>query len=276
VVSYERASGSHRLTTAALHHHIPVAELAGHNRLVFSRCMRICAIKASWSNCGNAMTTIRTDESHGRKLTFILVVLSHCPVIFMIGRSNIPQKAATQNLHEERLFVFFVNDTRPKTGGGAIKEPAPARARTELRRPSPVSPTSIAKQTESEAAPSNAITDWYAEAHEAAGSILEGNAGKGAKRAFEHKMPSAEEREKTSIFAPAPTHRAGTWDGPDSFYVTDNCRYEYDRAPRPPPTALDNRLMTPVCKPPPKGGGDAMFKDLTPDYLKVPPAQNSP
>jgi hypothetical protein len=62
---------------------------------------------------------------------------------------------------------------------------------------------------------------------------------------------------------------------PDRFYVTDNCYYEYDRAPRPPPTALDNRLKTPACKPPPKGGGDAMFKDLTPDYLKTLPEPKS-
>jgi hypothetical protein len=84
-------------------------------------------------------------------------------------------------------------------------------------------------------------------------------------------MPSAQEPAPTSIFDPQPVRRAGTWDGPDRFYITDNCAYEWDRAPRPPPTLLDNRLKTPVCKPPPKGGGDAMFKDLTPDYLKTLP-----
>jgi hypothetical protein len=49
----------------------------------------------------------------------------------------------------------------------------------------------------------------------------------------------------------------------------------YDRLPRSPPT-LDNRLKTPVCKAAPKGGGDQMFKDLTPDYLKMMPEQKSP
>jgi hypothetical protein len=88
-------------------------------------------------------------------------------------------------------------------------------------------------------------------------------------------MPSAKEREPTSIFDPLPVRRAGTWDGPDRFYITDNCHYEWDPAPRPPPTLLDNRLKTPVCKPPPKGGGDAMFKDLTPDYLKTLPEPKS-
>lgn len=123
---------------------------------------------------------------------------------------------------------------------------------------------------------SNAITDWYAQAHIVAADVLEKDLHKGAKRAFEHKMPSAPEHEKAPIFDPVPVRRAGTWDGPDHFYVTDNCYYEFDRLPRPPPTLLDNRLKTPSCKAPPKGGGDAMFKDLTPEYLKALPNRQRP
>ena len=111
--------------------------------------------------------------------------------------------------------------------------------------------------------------------HSVAEEALENDRNKDAKRAFEHTMPGAQVAEPTSIWAPPPVRRAGTWDGPNRFYITDNCYYEWDKAPRPPPTLLDNRLMTPVCKRPPKGGGDAMFKDLTPDYLKTLPEPQS-
>jgi hypothetical protein len=137
-----------------------------------------------------------------------------------------------------------------------------------VARPNTLPPTNPLEPNNPDLAPSSAITDWYAEAHSVAEEELEKERNSRTKRAFEHKMPSAQEHGPTSIFDPLPVRRAGTWDGPDRFYVTDNCYYEWDRAPRPPPTLLDNRLKTPVCKSPPKGGGDAMFKDLTPDYLK--------
>jgi hypothetical protein len=221
------------------------------------------------------MTMMRSHEARGRKLIFLLVFLSHCALIFIISRPNTTQKSATHVLHEP-LFVFFLDRIQAKTETDATKEPSPAKARTVLKPQTTVPPTNLSKPTDPDVMSSNAITDWYAQAHSVAEDALEKDRNKGAKRAFEHKMPSAQEREKPSIFGPAPVRRAGTWDGPDRFYVTDNCHYEYDRAPRPPPTLLDNRLKTPVCKPPPKGGGDAMFKDLTPDYLKTLPEPKNP
>jgi hypothetical protein len=211
----------------------------------------------------------RTYETKGRKLVFLLVLLSHCALIFVISRSNTAQKSATRIPHEP-LLVYFLDSIKEKTEANTIKEAAPAKARSRLRYPSTVPLMNFLPPAEPDATSSNAITDWYAQAHSVAEDALENERKKAAKRAFEHKMPSAQERAPTSIFDPLPVRRAGTWDGPDRFYVTDNCAYEWDRAPRPPPTLLDNRLKTPVCKPPPKGGGDAMFKDLTPDYLKSP------
>jgi hypothetical protein len=211
----------------------------------------------------------RTYETKGRKLIFLLVLLGHCVLIFVISRSNTAQKSATR-IHEP-LAVFFLDSIKEKTEAETIKEPVPAKARSRLRYPSRVPLINFPPLTDPDATSTNAITDWYAEAHSVAEDTLENERKKGAKRAFEHKMPSAQERAPTSIFDPLPVRRAGTWDGPDRFYITDNCAYEWDRAPRPPPTLLDNRLKTPVCKPPPKGGGDAMFKDLTPDYLKTLP-----
>jgi hypothetical protein len=220
------------------------------------------------------MTMMRAHKSRGRELIFFLVFLSHCALIFVISRSSTTQKSATQILHEP-LFVFFLDNIKANTEADGIKEPTPAKARPELKRPSAVPQANVPEETAPDVTSSNAITDWYAQARSVAEDALEKERNKSPKRAFEHKMPSAQEREKASIFDPAPVRRAGTWDGPDRFYVTDNCYYEYDRAPRPPPTALDNRLKTPVCKPPPKGGGDAMFKDLMPDYLKTLPEPKS-
>jgi hypothetical protein len=196
------------------------------------------------------MTIMRAHESRGRKLIFLVVLLSHCILIFVIGRPNAPRQSASPTPHEP-LIVFLLESIK-------------ASAAPLAHIPEPIDP---------DAASSNAITDWYGQAHIVAEDALEKARNKGTTRAFEHKMPLPEEREKASIFDPPPVRRAGTWDGPDRFYVTDNCYYEFDRAPPPPPTLLDNRLKTPVCKPPPKGGGDAMFKDLTPDYLKTPGAK---
>jgi len=217
------------------------------------------------------MTMTRTYETKGRKLTFLLVLLGHCVLIFVISGSNTALTSATR-IHEP-LIVFFLDSVREKTEADTIK--APAKARSRLRYPSTVPLTILPPPTDVDVNSSNAITDWYAQAHSVAEDAPENDRKKSAKRAFEHKMPSAPEREATSIFDPLPVRRAGTWDGPDRFYITDNCAYEWDRAPRPPPTLLDNRLKTPVCKPAPKGGGDAMFKDLTPDYLKLLPEPKS-
>jgi hypothetical protein len=212
----------------------------------------------------DVVSPLRAHEPRGRKLIFLWVLLSHCILIFVISRQNTRQRSATP-APREPLLVFILETIKARTSDTPLKEPTPAKARAELKRPSAAPPPEPADPG---AASSNAITDWYAQAHSVAEDAVEKARNKGKTRAFEHKMPSAEEHEKASIFDPLPVRRAGTWDGPDRFYVTDTCYYEFDRAPPPPPTLLDNRLKTPVCKPPPKGGGDAMFKDLTPDYLK--------
>jgi hypothetical protein len=219
------------------------------------------------------MTLTWSRETRGRKAVFLLVILGHCALILLISRSNSSQKSATHLAHAP-LLVFFLDNTKARTGADAAKEPS--KPQTALKRQNAEPPNTPSGQTEPDAAPSNAITDWYGEAHSVAEGLLERDRAKTARRAFEHKMPAAQEGEKDSIFDPLPVPRAGSWDGPDRFYVTDNCYYEYDRAPRPPPTLLDNRLKTPVCKSPPRGGGDAMFKDLTPDYLKTLPEPKKP
>jgi hypothetical protein len=221
------------------------------------------------------MTLTQARETHGRKAVLLLVLLSHCALILFISRSNTSKKFATP-LPRAPLFVFFLDRTNATTGADAAKEPSPSKPQTALKRQNAEPLNTPSGPMEPDAAASNAITDWYGEAHSVAEDMLEKDRAKSAHRAFQHKMPAAQEREKNGIFDPLPVPRAGSWDGPDRFYVTDNCYYEYDRAPRLPPTLLDNRLKTPVCKPPPRGGGDAMFKDLTPDYLKTLPEPKKP
>lgn len=216
----------------------------------------------------------RTYETKGRKLIFLLVLLCHGVLIIVISRSHTAEKSATRIFHEP-LLVYFLDSSKEKTEADTTKVPEPAKARARLRFPTVAPLSNFPPASDTDAGSSNAITDWDAQAHSVAEDAIENNRKNAAKRAFEHKMPSAPEGKGSSIFDPPPVRRAGTWDGPDRFYISDNCAYEWDRAPRPPPTLLDNRLKTPVCKPPPKGGGDAMFKDLTPDYLKKLPEPKS-
>lgn len=211
------------------------------------------------------MVMVRAPNAGGRKLIFLLVLLVHGALIVFIGRSR-TQPSAARSPHES-LFVFFVERIKAAPKADAKKETLAAGTRATVARPT-APPANPLEPDSPDLAPTNAITDWDAEAHSVAAEELEKERNNRAKRAFEHKIPSAPEPGPASIFDPLPVRRAGTWDGPNRFYVTDNCYYEWDRAPRPPPTLLDHRLQTPVCKPPPKGGGDGMFKDLTPDYLK--------
>ena len=222
------------------------------------------------------MIMTRAYETEGRKLIFLLVVLGHCVLIFVISRSNTSQKSATQILREP-LFVYFVDSIKVKTEANAVEEPGPAptKARTRSTHTSTVPLTNSQTPTAPNPISSDATSDWYGQAHSVAEDALQNDENKNAERAFEHKMPAAQVLAPTSIWAPPPVRRAGTWDGPNRFYITDNCYYEWDPAPRPPPTLLDNRLMTSVCKRPPRGGGDTMFKDLTPDYLKTSPEPKS-
>jgi hypothetical protein len=208
---------------------------------------------------------MRLHETDKRKLIFLFVFLSHCALIYVVERLVRTHRSATHSSYET-LLVFFINKKEEEKYSSSVAGPDSAKARVAKKHVISVPPTAP-RQINPDAASSNAITDWYSMAQSVAKDAVERERDQAAKRAFEHKIPPAE-REKASIFDPAPVRRAGTWDGPNRFYVTDNCFYEYDRAPRPPPTALDNRLKTPTCKRPPKGGGDAMFKDLTPDYLK--------
>jgi hypothetical protein len=103
------------------------------------------------------MTLMRSRETHGRKVIFLLVFLSHCALILIISRWNSTQKSAAQIPHEP-LFVFFLH---------RAKEPSPANTRPVLKRPNTPVPYDLSNPTGADATPSNAITDWYAQAQAA-------------------------------------------------------------------------------------------------------------
>jgi len=238
------------------------------------RCGPMPRLTPMLSNKSAHGDEMRAHEARGKTLIFLLVCLSHCALILVIVRSNTAKNSAGQN-RQEPSIVYYLDGIKARTEPDAIKEPAPEKSRSRLRHPRTAPLASSPTPSDPDATSSNAITDWYAQAHSVAEDALEDDRNKGEKRAFEHKMPSTQERDPASIWDPPPVRRAGKWDGPNRFYITDNCYYEWDRAPRPPPTLLDNRLITPVCKPPPKGGGNAMFEDLTPDYLRTLPESKS-
>jgi hypothetical protein len=68
-----------------------------------------------------------------------------------------------------------------KTEADSTKESTPAKAPTGVRRPSTVPLTGLPKQTDPDTTSSNAITDWYGQAHSVAEDALEKEQSKGAK-----------------------------------------------------------------------------------------------
>jgi hypothetical protein len=82
------------------------------------------------------MIMTRAYETKGRKLIFLLVLLSHCVLIFMISRSNTAQNSATQILHEPPV-VYFLDSIKagwlPERFGHAPQGPAAGTSGVSLR-----------------------------------------------------------------------------------------------------------------------------------------------
>ena len=215
------------------------------------------------------MTMTRSTEGRERKFVFLLVLLGHCVLIYLIGWSIPAHRPPTQILYEP-FAVFFIDSRKPKMEPAASSDLAPEKAQTKAARPQAPPPANLPAQPAPDSMQSNAITDWYGQAQSVVEDAVEKERKKAAQRAFEHRAAPAEKQEGESIFDPLPVRRAGTWAGRNSYYVTDNCHFDFDPAPPPPPTRLDNRLKTAVCDHKPRGGGADMFKELAPDYLKKP------
>ena len=198
-----------------------------------------------------------------RTAALLLVVLTHGELVYLLTQDpSWNRRSAPPG--EPPLQVVLL---QPNAAVEVSKPDLPG-ARPRIVRP-PAAPTPSPPPTRPVDTTTNAITlsqatpDWHAQAEQVAGEETTGSQGQ---HGFDHAMP-AKPKPVTGVFAPAPAHLAGTWADPDTYYATDECHFEFDRSARPPPTALDRGLQTLRCKPPIKGGGGDLFKDLKPAYL---------
>lgn len=169
---------------------------------------------------------------------------------------------APNYLAVEAISAAPIEKVRPAHFDSVLHDalrPAPIRDVTPLQiAPIEVEPEPITPGT----------TDWRSEASAAAAEALE------RARRLGRAPNASDATSKPGVFgSQQQNHRAGQVEGGSRFWVTDNCYYDFPRGlPPPPRLAGEFHLMTPTCKPPPTGGGDKMFDDLKPQYLRAPPA----
>ena len=208
-----------------------------------------------------------------RRLTLAAVTAAHLFAIVWIDQSLRARKT-TSGKESPTLVVFFLNtrpdekrpaDTRQRT---AVSRRVPPQQRQDNQPPQPAPPLD-------KSSPSNAITDWAQAASDAATAYGERERAKAQLRAFDHRFAEPVEPEKRTVFGSEKRNaRAGTvepgTDNSERHWLTDNCYVEFKRgAPPPPRIAGDIKVSNPLrCKPPPTGGGEHMFDELKPDYLK--------
>ena len=118
----------------------------------------------------------------------------------------------------------------------------------------------------------SAITDWSAEAHAAAADVLERARQKSGEHSSARGSADMNGASKPGVFgSEKQNHRAGMVEDGTRYWVSDNCYYDFPRGFPPSRMAGEFHLATPTCKPAPTGGGDKMFEDLKPGYLRNPP-----
>jgi hypothetical protein len=205
-----------------------------------------------------------------------VVLFAHCVVFVVILRGTVKGRAAPAAESAPLLIHFLderpaesVGSPRPRSTTALPKRLHPLR---EPAKPAPADPHAA------EFGDLQGVSvDWNAEMAAAANRARTQERTRSGQRPLDHVTPAVPPASAPSIFAPPPAHRAGTWDGPDRYYATDDCYYDFDRGPRVPANDLEHRLKTATCKAPPAGGGDEMFKGLTPEYLKAhPPTHKDP
>jgi hypothetical protein len=189
-----------------------------------------------------------------RNLVLVAIVAVHIAVVYVLDRGFI----RPQTVRPVAMSVTFISEPRPLPARQEISPPELAPVRPRLLPSAPPIET-----------PSEAITDWVAEAQRAAEDTVKREVK--TPRAFTHVFPEAAAPDKPGLFgSQQQNRRAGRVDGGTDFWVSDNCYFEFPRDKPPPGSAGTFHLLTPTCKPPPTGGGGNLFKDLTPDDLKKP------
>jgi len=210
-----------------------------------------------------------------RRLTFAVVMATHVLAVFLIDQTLRVRKRSARP-EPTPLTILFLSRPQPK-------EETPRVENQQTRVARPVVPPARGETQPSESPSSSsvpiesrAITDWAEEAHSVANDLAERERARAALRSFQHEFAERPKPEPPGVFgSEKQNHRAGLVElgegNSERHWVTDNCYFEFDRsAPRAPnlPGARVNPLK---CKPPPTGGGEHMFDQLKPGYLKNPP-----
>jgi hypothetical protein len=210
---------------------------------------------------------------------FAVVVAGHLGALFLAVVSH--HRPIRENTAEWSMQVVFISqseDSEPSAKKPTRKTMRALHGRATHAAPSvPSAPLEGTPPRISDQGV-NAITDWDAVAHDAADAVLRREREKAEHHSFEHAFPTPPAPHKPGIFgSQKENQRAGRVEEDGTrFWVTDNCYFDVPRGTPPSRMAGEFHLLTRTCKPPPTGGGDRMFEDLTPDYLRrLPAAQPS-
>jgi len=172
------------------------------------------------------------------------------------------------------MEVVLIPQMEDSSAGASVgTELRPPRGRSTHVLPPAPRPPSVGVPTPTDDRP-NAITDWDAAARRASDDVLREERERAERRSFNHAYPTPVLPQQPGIFgSEAANHRAGLVEGGGTqFWVTDNCYFDIPRGVPPPPMPGNLRMPTlPICKPPPTGGGENMFQNMTPDYLMKSP-----
>jgi hypothetical protein len=202
-----------------------------------------------------------------RSVALGAIILSHVFAIGMLELCLAPPRTARRT-EIPPLMITFVEETAPER----LRGEASPRPRLEKQENTPL----VAPTIHSNGDATGAITDWQSEASAAARDAVRRETEAGAQREFSHRFPVPAAPDAAGVFGlEKKNRRAGLVEGGENFWVTDDCYYDFPRTAPLTHAAGEFQLLTPVCKPPPTGGGADMFKDVTPGYLKREPVLQS-
>jgi hypothetical protein len=198
------------------------------------------------------------------------ILVSHAALVWVLERSLFVHAPQTSG-QAAALTVTLVEEPRPAPEPDSAW---PGWRPAAVERVRPILPVPVMPSREEG---SGAITDWGSEAEAAAADVVRQERERAAVHPFTHVTPAPAARESPGIFgSQSENQRSGRVDGGASFWVSDNCYYEFPRMKPESHPAGEFHLLTPVCKPAPTGGGGELFRSLTPDYLKRPPGERTP
>jgi hypothetical protein len=180
--------------------------------------------------------------------------------------------SSTAHLDLPPIVAFFIDNDKDATRLDEPRNPIPPSLRPKVRRiPLPPAPAEAPEGTSSEP-PSNAITDWSAEAKNAVDSVLQRERARSARRSFSRGSQPSPKLSKPDAFGSDLNHRAGAIesfdDGAERHWVSDDCYIDFTRDP--PSLLLRSGMALNLvrCKSPTTSDSDKLFNSLAPGYLQ--------